>query len=167
MEQMHIDDIKSLARKAHDDAVQREALFETLLHGEGREAYYAAWALTHLPPSDNGFIAEHREALTDFAIATENTSLRRLVLALLERLEWGVDVVRSDLLDFSLQHLSSPDEADGVRALCIKLAYRQCRHYEELCGELRQTLLMLDPALLHPGVKHTRNKILEKLIINN
>jgi 3-methyladenine DNA glycosylase AlkD len=49
----------------------------------------------------------------------------------------------------------------GVRALCAKLAYLQCRHYPELLGELRQSLLMLDPALLKPGLKHMRNKILE------
>jgi 3-methyladenine DNA glycosylase AlkD len=82
-------------------------------------------------------------------------------LTLLERLEWGVDQVDTALLDFCLGHLMDPSEAVGVRALCAKLAYRQCRHYPELLGELRQSLLILDPALLKPGLKHVRNKILE------
>jgi 3-methyladenine DNA glycosylase AlkD len=72
-----------------------------------------------------------------------------------------VDQVDTALLDFCLGHLMDPSEAVGVRALCAKLAYLQCRHYPELLGELRQSLLMLDPALLKPGLKHIRNKILE------
>lgn len=175
---MHIDEVKALAMRAHGDVAVREALFAAMERrrsagntdalidaGEtpAREPYLAAWALTHLPPSDNAHIAAHCAELVDFAITVEDTSLRRLALVLLERLEWTEDEVRADLLDFCLQHFMDPREADGVRSLCIKLAYAQCRHYEELRGELRQSLLLLDPALLKPSVKHVRNKILNLL----
>ena len=46
---MHIDNIKALAKSAHEDAEVRERLFRTMLSGEGKEASNAAWALTHLP----------------------------------------------------------------------------------------------------------------------
>lgn len=157
---MHIGDIKALAQRAHREHAYRESLFNEMLTGEGREAYYAAWVLTHLPAGDNDAIAVHREELTALAIATQDTSLRRLALVLLERLEWGIDDVRTDLLDFCLEHMMLPEEPYGVKSLCMKLAYQQCRHYPELKEELRQSLLLLRPEELGSGVKHTRNKIL-------
>lgn len=161
MESLHIDDVKALAMSAHGDARARRSLFADALEGEGRASANALWALTHLPSQDDVFIAEHRRELTALALEAADATRRRLALTLLERLEWGVDQVDTALLDFCLGHLMDPSEAVGVRALCAKLAYRQCRHYPELLGELRQSLLMLDPALLKPGLRHVRNKILE------
>lgn len=161
MESLHIDDVKALAMSAHGDAGARRSLFADALEGEGRASANALWALTHLPSQDDVFIAEHRQGLTALALEAADATRRRLALTLLERLEWGVDQVDTALLDFCLGHLMDPSEAVGVRALCAKLAYRQCRHYPELLGELRQSLLMLDPALLKPGLRHVRNKILE------
>ena len=160
---MHIEDIKALAQSAHKDAEERERLFRTMLAAEGREAYHAAWALTHLPPSDNGHIDARREELVQLAVNTAEISLRRLALALLERLEWGVDDVRTDLLDFCLEHMMLPGEPYGIKALCMKLAWQQCRHYPELCAELKQCLLLMEPSELGSGVKHTRGKILKQL----
>ena len=131
-----------------------------MLSGEGKEASNAAWALTHLPKEDTIYIDTRREELTALALATPDTSLRRLTLVLLERLEWGIDDVRTDLLDFCLEHMVRPEEPYGVKSLCMKLAYQQCRHYPELKEELRQSLLLLRPEELGSGVKHTRNKIL-------
>lgn len=160
---MHIGEIKAMARQAHDDAAAREGLFEALQDYDRDESVHAAWALTHLPKEDNIHIAAHREELVMLATTTPDTSLRRITLSLLERLEWDVEEVRTDLLDFCLEHLLLPDEPYGVRALCIKLAYKQCRHYPELCGELKQCLLLMEPTDLGAGVKHTRNKILKNL----
>lgn len=160
---MHIDEIKALAHKAHNDATVCKDLFYTMLHTDGREAYYAAWALTHLPKEDNVAIDAHREELVQLAVSTAEVPLRRLSLVLLERLEWGVDDVRTDLLDFCLEHMLLPDEPYGVKALCIKLAYKQCRHYPELRTELKQSLLLMEPSELGAGVKHTRGKILKLL----
>ena len=160
---MHIEDIKALAQSAHNDTKERERLFSTMLSGEGREAYYAAWALTHMPKEDNKYINMYRARLVDYTLATTDTSLLRLSMVLLERLEWNIDDVRADLLDFCLEHMMLPDEPYGVKALCMKLAYQQCRHYPELKEELRQALLLMEPSELGSGVKHTRKKILEQL----
>lgn len=161
MENLHIDDVKALAMSAHGDGEVRRSLFADALDGDVRRSANALWALTHLPSRDVVFIAEHRQGLTALALTATDVTRRRLALALLERLEWSVDQVDTALLDFCLGHLMDSSEAVGVRALCAKLAYLQCRHYPELLGELRQSLLMLDPALLKPGLKHIRNKILE------
>ena len=157
---MHIDDIKSLAHRAHNEKRFRDGLFAEMYGDDLRQARNAAWALTHLPKEDTIYIDTRREELTAFAIATPDTSLRRLSLALLERLEWGRDDVRTDLLDFCLEHMMLPDETYGVKALCMKLAYYQCRHYPELKEELRQSLLLMEPFELGAGVRHTRGKLL-------
>ena len=160
---MHIEDIKALAQRAHRDEKVRDGLFAEMCGDELREAYNAAWALTHLPKEDTIYIDTRREELVAFAVATPDTSLRRLSLVLLERLEWGRDDVRTDLLDFCLEHMMLPDELYGVKALCMKLAYQQCRHYPELCAELKQSLLLMEPSELGAGVRHTRGKLLKLL----
>ncbi len=152
-----------MAQRAHADTAVREGLFAAMQGDDRREAFNAAWALTHLPASDNKYIDAHREMLVDFALATPDTSLRRLSLALLERLEWPVDAIRTDLLDFCLEHMIMAVEPYGIRALCIKLAYLQCHHCPELKYELRQGLLLMEPSELGAGVKHTRGKILKLL----
>ena len=159
MSSLHVTDIKAMAAEAHRDEAARERLFTTLLEGEEREASDAAWTLTHLPADDNPFINQHRDALVRRAIATHSIPLRRLTLTLLERLEWPEEEVRTDLLDFTLQHMIRNDEPYGVRSLCVKLAYQQCRHYPELLGELRQTLLLMERTQMGRGLQHTLNKI--------
>ena len=168
---MHIDDIKALAQRAHRDERFRDRLFEEMMGDDLREAYNGAWALTHLPKEDIIYIDTRRARLTDFAISTPDTSLRRLSLVLLERLEWGRESLDDEryvrLLDFCLEHMMLADETYGIKALCMKIAYQMCRHYPELKEELRQSLLLMEPSELGAGVKHTRKKILEKLKINN
>lgn len=170
MATMHIDEIKSLAQQAHNDAAVRNALFEALWDQNRDDAVHSAWALTHLPRNDNDHIAAHREALVDLATSTLDTSLRRITLALLERLDWKAsteddDVPRHyvELLNFSMERLMMSDEPYGVRSLCMKLAYTLSQPYPELLDELRQSLLLIEPSELGAGVRHTRKKILEKL----
>lgn len=156
-------EVKAMAARAHQDMDLREELFDNMLHREGREARNAAWVLTHLPVADNQHISLHRDALVQMALTTADTSQRRLTLALLERLTWDIGDVRTDLLDFCLEHMMLPDEPYGVKSLCIKLSYQQCRHYPELQEELRQALLLLEPSELGAGVRHTRKKILDQI----
>ena len=163
MATMHINDVKALAHKAHTDAVIRQSMFEDVLADDGRRSSLAAWVLTHLPSDDDVFVDSHRDDLVHVALSTSDTSLRRLALTLLNRLEWPKEAVRTDFLDFTLEHLSSPDEPYGVRSLCIKLAFAQCVHYSELREELRQVLLMIEPSEIGPGIRNTRNKILGRL----
>lgn len=164
---IHIDDIKALAHRAHSDAGFRDSLFEEMQGDDLREAYNAAWALTHLPKEDTIYIDTRRARLTDFAISTPDTSLRRLSLVLLERLEWGREALDDEryvrLLDFCLEHMVLADEPYGIKALCMKIAYQMCRHYQELKEELRQSLLLMEPSELGTGVRHTRNKILGEM----
>lgn len=166
---MHVDEIKAMARRAHEDRKELDGLFEAMFGGNREVAVHSAWALTHLPKTDNDVITEHREPLVAMAITTGDISLRRITLALLERADWTMpredDVPRYyvDLLDFSMEHLMMSDEPYGVRSLCMKLAYTLSQPYPELLEELRRSLLMIEPSDLGKGVDHTRNKILQML----
>ena len=169
MPTLHIKDIKAIAQKAHDSATYREGLFEAMLGDDRDEAVHVAWALTHLPKTDNTHIAKHREELTGLATTTPDTSLRRITLSLLERIDWSVadpdDVPEYyvTLLDFCMEHMMMPDEPYGVRSLCMKLSYTLSLPYPELLEEVRQSLLLIEPSELGSGVRHTRNKILKSL----
>ena len=167
MATLHIAEIKAIARRAHDNAAFREGLFETMQGDDRDEAVHAAWALTHLPKEDNNHIAAHREALTSLATTTPDTSLRRITLTLLNRLDWTLDDEAPDyyvtLLDFCMEHLMIADETYGVRSLCMKLSYTLSLPYPELLEEVRQSLLLIEPSELGSGVRHTRNKILKSL----
>ena len=163
MSSLRIGDIKAMAQKAHRDKECRDGLFEAMLSGKGKEASNAAWALTHLPDEDNQYIDEHRDELVRLATSTSEVPVRRLSMTLLERLEWGIDDVRTDLLDFCLERMVMNEEPYGVRSLCIKLAYMMCRHYPELKAELRQSLLLMERTEMGSGVRHTHGKVLRLL----
>ncbi|MBQ8703677.1 MAG: hypothetical protein IJ524_04825 [Bacteroidales bacterium] len=168
MSATHISEITSLAAEAHGDEQLREQFFADI-HCKSRDtAVKSAWILTHLPSADNIHIATHRKRLTSLATETTDTSLRRLTLTLLERLDWTTTVddmpeYYISLLDFCLNHMMLSDEAYGVRSLCMKIAYKISTPYAELADELRRSLSMLEPAELGTGVRHTRNKLLKEL----
>ena len=165
---MHIDEIKAMAHAAHADKEVREELFRAVGEDDRDRAVHAAWALTHLPSSDNHEIAAHREALVGVAIGTTDISLRRITLTLLERLDWLADdkgeMYYVSRLDFCQSHMMLSDEPYGVRSLCMKLSYKISMPYPELREELRQSLLILEPAELGKGVRHTRDKLLKLLM---
>ena len=58
----------------------------------------------------------------------KNSSVRRLTLNLIGRLEMSAERVRADFLDFCLEHLVSMSEPSGVQSVCMKLAFRMCQY---------------------------------------
>ena len=158
-----------MAQQAHADVSVRERLFEAMRGDDLDDAVNAAWALTHLPKTDNHHISAHREELTSLAISITDTSLRRITLTLLERLDWQTDDIDNTpeyyiaLLDFCMEHLMMSEETYGVRSLCMKIAYKISLPFPELLDEVRQSLLLIEPSDLGTGVRHTRNKILNSL----
>lgn len=159
--QIHVSDIKASAQKAQTDAKWRQQLFCIMAEGTSREAATAAWTLTHLPKDCNKHIENNKAMIVNVATHTDSTTIRRLALTLLERMEWPEGDIC--ILDWCLEHMMIGDEPYGVRSLCIKLAHKQCRHYPELCEELRQTLMLMDPADMGPGLKHTWKKTLAEI----
>ena len=91
---------------------------------------------------------------------TENSSVRRLTLSIIERLEMTEGDLRADFLDFCMEHMVAGDEFPGVQTLCMKLAYRMCKYYPELMEEFKRIVDAMEIDYYKPAVKGLRAKIL-------
>ena len=125
-----------------------------------RVARSALWGLTKARKEELSQLQVIFNEFIDQAIRTENSSIRRLSLNIIERLEMSKEDLRTDVLDFCLDHMTDVEEFPGVQAVCMKLAYRMCKFYPELMDELKRTLEAMDIDYYKPAVKCARSRIL-------
>lgn len=125
-----------------------------------RVARSALWGLTKADKKELSQLQVLLEELVELAMHTENSSVRRLSLSVVERLEITEDDLRTDFLDFCLEHMASLDEFPGIQSVSMKLAYRMCKFYPELTEEFMRTLEAMQIDYYKPAVKGLRNKIL-------
>lgn len=149
-------DVKRLAKE-----VPTERLFEYIFDTDSHVARNAAWVLTHKPTHE--LMPLPPERLVDMTLTTPNTSLRRLTLALIERRGIKEEDLRTDFLDFCLQHMMMLDEPTGVQALCLKLAHQMCSFYPELMREFGETLHLMQPEDYKPGMRHLIKKVKKEI----
>ncbi len=162
-ERLHEWDLRELCGWISGNSLLREALYEAFFVPDNRVGSNALWVFTHLPAEDQRWLAERRDALIDSVLTETDTTRRRLLLNLLERMTFRAEELRGDFVDFCLRGICRTDEMAGVRTLCMKLAYAQCRHYPELCAELSVALEMLDDLPLPPAVTCARRRILRQM----
>ena len=125
-----------------------------------RVARSALWGLTKATDEELSKLQVIRNELIDQAIQTDNSSVRRLTLNIIERLKMDEDDLRTDFLDFCFEHMVSFEELPGIQTLCMKLAYRMCSFYPELMDELKRTLEAMEIDYYKPAVRGVRSKIL-------
>ena len=125
-----------------------------------RVARSALWGLTKATNEELSDLQVIFNELIDKAMQTENSSVRRLTLNIIERLTLEEDDMRTDFLDFCFEHMVSIEEYPGIQTLCMKLAYRMCTFYPELMDELMRTLEAMEIDYYKPAVKGLRKKIL-------
>ena len=120
----------------------------------------ALWGLTKASKEE---ISQLQVIINDFinqAMLTGNSSVRRLSLNIVERLEMKEDDLRTDFLDFCFEHMINVEEFPGIQSVCMKLAFRMCKFYPELMDELKRTLEAMEIDYYKPAVKCVRNRIL-------
>jgi hypothetical protein len=125
-----------------------------------RVARSALWGLTKASKEE---ISQLQVILDKFivqAMQTENSSVRRLSLNVIERLEMSEDDLRTDFLDFCFEHMMDVEEFPGIQSVCMKIAFRMCKFYPELMDELKRTLEAMEIDYYKPAVKGVRSKIL-------
>lgn len=105
-----------------------------------RVARTALWGLTKAKDEELSELKVIYNELIDQAMQTENSSVRRLTLNIIEKLKMNEDDLRTDFLDFCFEHMVSIEEFPGIQTLCMKLAFRMCTFYPELMDELKRTL---------------------------
>ena len=125
-----------------------------------RVARSVLWGLTKATNEELSDLQVILNELIDKAMQTENSSVRRLTLNIIERLTLEEDDMRTDFLDFCFEHMVSIEEYPGIQTLCMKLAYRMCTFYPELMDELMRTLEAMEIDYYKPAVKGLRKKIL-------
>ena len=125
-----------------------------------RVARSALWGLTKARKEELSQLQVILNELIDQSMQTENSSVRRLSLNIVERLEMSEDDLRTDFLDFCFEHMMDVEEFPGIQSVCMKLAFRMCKFYPELMDELKRTLEAMDIDYYKPAVKCARNRIL-------
>jgi hypothetical protein len=124
-----------------------------------RVARTALWGLTKAKDEELSELKVIYNELIDQAMQTENSSVRRLTLNIIEKLKMDEDDLRSDFLDFCFEHMVSIEEFSGTQTLCMKLAFRMCTFYPELMDELKRTLEAMEIDYYKPAIKCLRKRI--------
>ena len=140
----------------------KEQLYQLTLDDDRRVAVNALWTFTHFALADNVWLFAKHDQLIERAITEQDVTKLRLILTLLLRQPFHEETVRTDFIDFCLTRLADPKSPYAVRALCIKLAYEQMRHWPELLNELRQTLEMISCEPLSPGLRSAWRQVMKK-----
>ena len=125
-----------------------------------RVARTALWGLTKAKDEELSELKVIYNELIDQAMQTENSSVRRLTLNIIEKLKIDEDDMRTDFLDFCFEHMVSIEEFSGTQTLCMKLAFHMCTFYPELMDELKRTLEAMEIEYYKPAVKCLRKRIL-------
>ena len=125
-----------------------------------RVARSALWGLTKASKEELSQLQVIYDELIDLAMQTDNSSVRRLSLNIIERLEMNEANLRTDFLDFCFEHMINLGELPGIQSICMKLANRMCKFYPELMEEFKRTLESMDIEYYKPAVKCVRNRIL-------
>lgn len=159
---IHAADVAGLSRMAQGERGDgmKAMLWALALGDDIRVARNALWVFTHLDRADMGWLAARQQALIDRAMKVGDVTSRRLLLALLECQDFAPEDISTGFLDFCLDRMLLDSEPVGVRALCIKLAYRMCRHYPELLDELRRTLDMIPAGESSAALRACRRNVL-------
>ena len=124
-----------------------------------RVARSALWGLTKASKEELAQLQVILNEVIDQAMQTDNSSVRRLSLNIVERLELNVEDLRTDFLDFCFEHMVSIEEFSGTQTLCMKLAFRMCTFYPELMDELKRTLEAMEIDYYKPAIKCLRKRI--------
>jgi Zn finger protein HypA/HybF involved in hydrogenase expression len=125
-----------------------------------RVARSALWGLTKASKDELSQLQVILNKLIDQAMQTDNSSVRRLSLNIVERLELNEEDLRTDFLDFCFEHMMDVEEFPGIQSVCMKLAFRMCKYYPELMDELKRTIEAMEIDYYKPAVKCVRNRIL-------
>ena len=132
------------------------------MHDEDYQvARNAVWGLTKASKQELSQLEPIKDKIINLAMSTDNSSVRRLSLNLVERLKMEEEEVRTDFLDFCFDHMTDINEFPGIQSLCMKLACRMCSFFPELMGELRRTVEAMEIDYYKPAVKSVRSKILK------
>ena len=164
-QRLHKNDIDRLCRELDSDHGKSQ-LLALALNGNECVAMNALWVFTHFNTHNRAWLEPHRGELINRLLNSSNESHKRLILNLLERMTWTPSNIDSSLLDYCFSQINS-NAPYAIRAFCLKLAYRQCRHYPALLSELILIIELMQQNDLPPGIRSARRNVLAQIARTN
>ena len=103
--------------------------------------------------------------MKSLCMQTADTTLRRLLMTLFERIYTPQAPLDIAFLNHCLDGMSNPSVPVGTRALYMKLAWQQCQLHTDLQAEMLALLHFMDRETdLSPAVACVRNRILRSAL---
>lgn len=159
------DDIKEMCRltQGEQNHQLKEELYALTNDSDRRVATNALWVFQHFTKADNKWLYAKHDDLIDHCLATSDATKLRLTLSLLLRQPFEEPQVRTDFIDYCLDHLTDARQPYAIRSQCMKLAYLQMRYWPELLEELKRTLELVARNPMSPGIKSAWRQIMKKI----
>lgn len=120
----------------------------------------ALWGLTKCNNLEITQLQPMLQEFIDLALQTDNSSVRRLSLNIVERLHITENFLTTEFLDFCLFHMSDPNGYPGIQTLCMKIGLRLSRFYPELYAEFIRSVEAIEVEYYKPAVRSLRSRIL-------
>ena len=156
--------VNELCHRAQTDSRIMNELYLLATDDDEKTSWNALWVLSSLTNQESlTWLCQKHDELINLALKETHDGKRRLILNLLSKQEFDKDGLRTDFIDFCMSRMLSATETVASKALCVKMAYKQCIHYEELTQELKQCLDMMQQEQLPPAVISAVNNIRKKL----
>lgn len=161
-QRIHAYDVNAVAEWAVDSDENFSSLYSLVFSSDERIAYNALWSLSHCRDLSD-LIRSHADELIDLVMIENHNGKKRLLLTIIESLKFNCSFVRTDFMDFCLSKITSAVQPHSVRALCLKLAFAQCRNYPELIDELQLRMEMLECSPISPGLKSALKNVSNRI----
>lgn len=156
--------VNELCHRTQTDSRIMNELYLLATDDDEKTSWNALWVLSSLTNQESlTWLCQKHDELINLALKETHDGKRRLILNLLSKQEFDKDGLRTDFIDFCMSRILSATETVASKALCVKMAYKQCIHYEELTQELKQCLDMMQQEQLPPAVISAVNNIRKKL----
>lgn len=162
LSQDEINEICFLTQGTDNDGL-KEKLYTLISDEDVRVSYNALWVFSHFDLWNNKWLYAKHDNLIDMVISERHEGKKRLFLTLLLRQPFECDTLRTDFIDFCFENILSSHESHANRALCMKLAYEQCKFFPELLSELSNCLEIISAEPLSSGLKTARRNVLKKI----
>lgn len=159
------DDIQEMCRITQGDHNHRfkEELYALTNDTDRRVATNALWLFQHFSKADNEWLYAKHHELIDRSLTTSDATMLRLTLSLLLRQPFEESQVRTDFIDYCLDHLTNARQPYAIRSQCMKLAYLQMRYWPELLDELKRTLELVARNPMSPAIKSAWRQVMAKM----
>lgn len=160
---IHKADVDSIAKWAAQSNQNLSGLYKLMSSENDRISNNALWCISSLPKSEARSLQQFQHDLIDRLLTERHPSKKRILLQILREQEYDKGSIRADLIDYCLMRITCDSEPVAVRSFCIYCAFKMCRHFPELLGELEEHLPMLSTMNLTPGLRCARNATLKAI----